>query len=332
MDEITGRLGRRIALGLAAGFVVLLVLSLLADLGDVSAALADFRLHYVPVILGLTLLNYLLRFVKWHYYLRVLGIFPGLRDSALIFVSGLSMSITPAKLGEVLKAYLLHRLHGTEISRTVPIVLAERLTDIFGLLALATLSFSALRLGSTVLIVVVAGLAGLLILVQSRGAVFWLLDRAERIPRAAKVCTSVRLGYEAAYLLFRPVPTAIAIPLSVVSWGFECVALYYVLLGFGVFGNLALSSFAFSFSSLAGAVSMVPGGLGVAEGSMAGLLILGKVPAPQAAAATAIIRLGTLWFGVALGVAALAYTTHRLAGPNSCNSRKSSEVESEPGA
>ena len=332
MDEVTGRLGRRIALGLAAGFVVLLVLSLVADLGDVADALADFHLRYIPAILGLTLLNYLLRFAKWHYYLRILDIRPGLRDSTLVFASGLSMSITPAKLGEVLKAYLLHRLHGTDISRTVPIVLAERLTDIFGLLALATLSFSALRLGSAVLLAVVVALAGLLILVQSRAAVYWLLDRLERIPRCARLGNSVRQGYEAAYLLFRPVSLAVAIPLSIVSWGFECVALYYVLQGFGVPGSLALSSFAFSFSSLAGAVSMVPGGLGVAEGSMAGLLVLGHIPAAQAAGATAIIRLGTLWFGVALGVVALAFTTRRIARANTSDPGESSESGFQPGA
>ena len=332
MDEVTGRLGRRIAIGLAAGFVVLLVLSLVADLGDVTAALADFHLRYIPVILGLTLLNYLLRFAKWHYYLRVLGVFPGLRDSALIFVSGLSMSITPAKLGEVLKAYLLHRLQGTDISRTVPIVFAERLTDIFGLLALATLSFSALRLGSAVLVAVVIALAGLLILVQSRAAVYWLLDRLERVSRCARLCTSIRQGYEAAYLLFRPVPLAVAIPLSIISWGFECVALYYVLQGFGVPGSLALSSFSFSFSSLAGAVSMVPGGLGVAEGSMAGLLILGQIPAAPAAGATAIIRLGTLWFGVALGVIALAFATRRTAKASVSNTTESSESDPMQGA
>ena len=179
---------------------------------------------------------------------------------------------------------------------------------------------------------VVVALAGLLILVQSRSAVFWLLDRAERIPRAARICSSVRQGYEAAYLLFRPVPLAIAIPLSVISWGFECVALYYVLLGFGAPGSLALSSFAFSFSSLAGAVSMVPGGLGVAEGSMAGLLILGQIPAAQAAGATAVIRLGTLWFGVALGVVALAFTTRRMAKASIGDTTEPSESDPQQGA
>lgn len=306
-DEFAS-LSRRILLAALAGLLVLLLLSAITDLRAVGAALAGFERGYIPPILGLTLLNYLLRFVKWHYYLHLLGIHPSVRDSLLIFASGLSMSVTPAKLGEMLKSYLLQRSYGVAVSRTIPVVLAERATDILGLLALSALSFSALKYGGHVLLAVLACFIGLLALLQSRTASTWLLHRLSRVPRLSRFVGPIRRSYESAYLLSRPLPLAVATPLSIVSWGFECLALHYVLLGFGHPGGLALSSFTFSFSSLAGAVSMVPGGLGVAEGSMAGLLALGGVPPAVAAGATAIIRFCTLWFGVAIGVIALART------------------------
>jgi uncharacterized protein (TIRG00374 family) len=315
-------LARRICLAAIAGLAVLLVLSLFADLREVGSALADFNPRYLFSILGLTLLNYLLRFLKWHYYLRLLGIRTGVRDSALIFTSGLSMSVTPAKLGEVFKSYLLNRLYGADISRTVPIVIAERVTDMLGLVTLAALSFSVLRYGVAVLLGVLAVLVCLLCLVQSRRAAFWILDRAARAPRIGRFIEPVRRGYESAYSLFRPAPLAVSIPLSVISWGFECVALYYVLQGFGVSGSLALSSFAFSFSSLAGAASMLPGGLAVAEGSLAGLLVMAAVPAGKAAGATVIIRFCTLWFGVALGTATLLSHKQRLLSSPQPNRRR----------
>jgi uncharacterized protein (TIRG00374 family) len=63
----------------------------------------------------------------------------------------------------------------------------------------------------------------------------------------------------------------------------------------------------FSLGSLAGALSFLPGGLGVAEGSMTGLIrVLGDVSKAGAVAATVLIRLATLWFAVALGLAGLA--------------------------
>jgi uncharacterized protein (TIRG00374 family) len=97
----------------------------------------------------------------------------------------------------------------------------------------------------------------------------------------------------------------VAIAISVISWEFECLAMYFVLDGFGVDSSVLLSTFVFSFSSLVGAVSMIPGGLLVAEGSFAGLLILSGIPKGIAATATMVIRFCTLWFGVIVGLVTL---------------------------
>jgi len=52
-------------------------------------------------------------------------------------------------------------------------------------------------------------------------------------------------------------------------------------------------------------VSMLPGGLGVAEGSLTGLLVGLGTALPEAAAATLLVRAATLWLAVALGVVTL---------------------------
>lgn len=77
---------------------------------------------------------------------------------------------------------------------------------------------------------------------------------------------------------------------------------------------MLLSTFVFSFSSLAGAISMIPGGLGVAEGSFAGLLILAGVSKGFAAGATVIIRFCTLWFGVIVGINTLFVIRNKITG------------------
>ncbi len=50
---------------------------------------------------------------------------------------------------------------------------------------------------------------------------------------------------------------------------------------------------------------MLPGGLGVAEGSLTGLLAGFGTPLPEAAAATLLVRGATLWLAVALGAVTL---------------------------
>ncbi len=92
--------------------------------------------------------NYLIRFVKWHFYLHQIGIHDvPKRDSFLAFFSGLAMVITPGKLGEWLKSYLLQEMRGIPFLRTAPILLAERFTDSVALLLLAVAGFFVFRRG-----------------------------------------------------------------------------------------------------------------------------------------------------------------------------------------
>ena len=71
--------------------------------------------------------------------------------------------------------------------------------------------------------------------------------------------------------------------------------------------SLADTIVVFSVGSLVGALSLLPGGLGVAETSMTALIrALGDVSRAAAVAATVLIRLATLWFAVALGLIGLA--------------------------
>ena len=296
------RFRNRLLLSIIVGIGIFVALSIYADIGEVTQAFARFRWSYIPLILTLTLLNYALRFYKWDYYLKKIGINLKAKDSLAIFLSGLTMSVTPAKLGEVFKSYLLKRLNGTEVSQSIPVVFAERVTDVLGLLILAVISFSAFQSGKESLIFVLAFLLTLIIAIRSRKICDKLLAISKSVPIIGKMSASLAMAYESAQTLFRMKIIVVATVVSIVSWGFECLAMYLILRGFGTDVSVLLSTFIFSFSSLAGAVSMIPGGLGIAEGSFAGLLIIAGVTKGIAASATVLIRFCTLWFGVLIGL------------------------------
>src|SRR4030042_1880931 len=108
------------------------------DFSEIAGNLGDFRWELLPLLLALSMANYLIRFVKWHFYLGQIGVrdVPK-RDSFLAFFSGLGMVITPGKVGKWLKSYLLQEMRGIPFMRTAPILLAERFTDAIALLLLA---------------------------------------------------------------------------------------------------------------------------------------------------------------------------------------------------
>ena len=123
------RLGRRILWGVIFGVVVYGVLAAVTDVRTVGSTLAAFPVATFVAALGLSVGNYAVRWAKWHYYLRHLGFAVPVGESVVVFLAGLTMSITPGKVGEVLKSVLLHQSRGTSIAATAPIVVAERLTD-----------------------------------------------------------------------------------------------------------------------------------------------------------------------------------------------------------
>jgi len=282
---------RGIVLVAALVAVVALGLGFYADFGRLGDELASFRWELFPLALALTALNYLLRFWRWQRYLARLEIEVPSGRSFAIFVAGLSGTITPAKLGEVLKCALLKRSFGVPVRRSVPIVLAERVTDATGVVVLAVAAGAGANRWP-LLVLALAGVAAIVLVVRSP-----LLERFSRLgeaPETARALLETRLllGMTA---------------LSAVSWFFECLAAYVCVRGLRLDLSLVDTVVVFSLGSLAGALSFLPGGLGVAEGSMTGLIqVLGDVPKAAAVAATVLIRLATLWFAVALGLVGLA--------------------------
>jgi uncharacterized protein (TIRG00374 family) len=311
------RLRRTLPLWLALAAAVLLAVGVLGDLPSVAGLLARFRWELLPPILGLTVLNYALRFLKWQYYLRLIGAPPiAPAESAGIFFGGMAMTVTPGKVGEWVKSYLLAQRHGVPFAQSAPIILAERLTDGVAMLLLALGGLFAYGYGVELIGVVALGAIAVVAITQWRRLALAILGRLERVPVLGRRAHHLRDFYESAHVLLRLPALLLAIGLGLLSWGGECVAFYLVLVGLGVTGTpelLLQAAFVLAVSTLVGSVSLLPGGLAVAEGSIAGLLLfLGITDQPSlAAAATLLIRFATLWFGVALGVVALAWVSRR---------------------
>lgn len=314
------KLSRHIAFAVAGAALLYLILTgLYTDGRQVLAGLVAFPLSWLLLGLFLAALNYLFRFFKWHYYLRTLDITVPLYDSALIFVSGFALTVTPGKIGELLKSYLLRESYDIPVERSAPIVLAERLTDLVSLLFLSLLGATiSMTREQRYLVAVGFGMCALLLVCLSfRRLGHGLLDVVGKLPPRRVTMALVprlRTFYDAAYVLLRPLPLLVAVLLSTAAWFFECLAFYYVMRGAEAPVSLLLCTFIYSLMTVAGALAFVPGGLGVTEGGMALLLSqLGGVAKPPAVTATLITRVLTLWFAVLLGVVALSLYGRRAA-------------------
>ena len=312
-SEVLDRLRRRFLIGLAFGILVVAGLVIVSDGPALWRTLRDFQWWLLPLILFLTTVNYAGRYLKWEFYVDLLKV-EGLRrrTSFIIFVAGLAMAITPGKVGEVLKSYLVRRATGTPMAVTAPIPLGERLTDGIAMLVLASVGLLSFQYGWQLLLVAAVGALGVVVIVQNRRFVEWLLGKLERFPVVAPRVNLLHRLYDSTYILLQNRNLLIATGIGTVSWAGECLAFYVILIGLGLPTNLEtliLAFFVLASATILGSLSMLPGGLGAAEASVAGLLII-LVQDPimtteVAGAATLLVRFATLWFGVLLGVIAL---------------------------
>lgn len=323
---------RRLVPGLIFGFLVFLALVLAGDIRQVSGQVLAFEWRYYPLVLALTLFNYILRFFKWHFYLGQVGIkkYP-LLESARIFLAGFPLAVTPGKVGEALKGVWLERETGLPVAKGISVVLAERVSDGLGVLALSTLGVIAYPRYWPGFAIVLGGLIIMIILIQIRPAALWLLDNLGKLPVLKRFSGGLRQFYEGSYSLFQPRALLVAVGIGTLSWLGEGIGMFYVLKGLGVPGGWAtLSSavFVLAFSTVIGAVSTLPGGLGAAEASIAGMLVLLlEVSKDTAAAATLLIRFATLWFAVVLGLIVWAIFREKLFSPDASQNREPSRPD-----
>lgn len=309
MQTTSRTITRRLMPGLLLGILVLVGLALLGDLKSVSRLLLQFRWGYFLIALGFTLLNYGLRFLKWHYYLRQVGV-RNLRwtDSLRMFVAGFPLAVTPGKVGEALKGVWLKRTSNLPVGRGISVVVAERISDGLAVMILSTLGVFAYPQYWPAFAVILGILLAIVILSQIRPAALFLLGMGEKLPLVNKIAHGLREFYEGSFALLRPGVMLVAVALGTISWLGEGIGFYYILRGLGVAPTpelLPTAVFILAFSTAVGAASAMPGGLGAVDGTIAVMLplILHVSPA-LAASATLLIRLATLWFGVALGLGA----------------------------
>lgn len=311
MPEKNKTIFRRLIPGLIFGFLVFIILILMGDIQQVSGKVMGFKWVYFPLVLLLTLFNYILRFFKWHFYLGLVGVnnYPLLK-SARLFLAGFPLAVTPGKVGEALKGVWLQKETGLPFSKGISVVLAERISDGLGVLLLSTLGVIAYPRYWPAFAIVLGGLIFLILIIQIRPAALWLLDLGDKIPLIKGFSKGLREFYEGSYTLFRPKAILVAVSLGTISWLGEGIGMYLVLLGLGVapgWGTLSIAIFVLAFSTVIGAISALPGGLGATEASIAGMLtLLLNLSRDSSAAATLIIRFATLWFAVLIGLAVWA--------------------------
>jgi uncharacterized protein (TIRG00374 family) len=273
---------------------------------EVSSAVVRMGWDGWMFILGLSLINYLLRFLRWQMYLRRLGCNVPVLYNLCVYLAGFAFTATPGKVGEAVRSLYLTR-HKVTYVNSLSAFFVERFVDVIAMIMLASLAAFAFD-GMGWLVIVTSVLIVILLPMIHSARVKALLDSMRKGLNSEKLRT---LGahmlelLESSAVLLRAGPLYAGLVLGLLAWAAEGYALYVVLDYLGVEMAVLLAAGIYGVSILAGAVSFMPGGLGGTEIAMGLLLGLSGVEPAIVVSAVLVCRIATLWFAVVVGLVVL---------------------------
>jgi uncharacterized protein (TIRG00374 family) len=299
-----------IAVASLVAFVAIVVaLAMFAGVGEVLGHLRALDARLILLMLGLSLMNYLLRAWRWQQFGVGLGLRIPWPRNLLYFFAGFALTTTPGKAGEALRLWLIERCHGYAYERVMPMFLGDRLSDMMAIMLLCLAGVGAFTAYTGVTVAATLGLLVLLLplarpklLLRATNWAFGLSGR-----RAPRLFARIRTGIRDTARLFTVRLFGLALLAATVGWFAEVMAFHQLLVSLGATVTIQQAMFVFTFAMMAGTVAMLPGGLGGTEAVMLALLSALGVDFQVAVAATAVIRLTTLWFAVGLGFGALPF-------------------------
>ena len=289
------------AVSIYSGFLIF------SDINLVYDKLMSFDLRFLPLILLTIFSSWMILFVRWHIILKNSNIHIPFKNNLLIYLAGFTLSISPVKSGELIKSILLKNQFNVKRTISAQLIINERFYDIIGKITLALIGITFLGFEYLPVLFVVLALSFLVIFIlYSKSNFGHVLRLFNKIRFLKKISFSLENSQNIIRTSLNRKTVILSSSLTVIFRFVEAIGIYLVFLSLGInIINYFELAAMYSMSIILGSISMLPGGLGVTEGSFAGLITLHGLEFSTALVIAIIIRFFTLWYAVGIGFFAL---------------------------
>ena len=280
-----------------------------SDFQEFSINISQFDFSYLPIILAFVFLGIMIKSLRQQLLYKQIEVFISFKTGILLFISGLSMIVTPGGSGELIKSYYLKKNFGYPLAKTFPTVIMERLLDLTGIAGI--LLIVGLLLDNYNIISLMLILLSTLSLIFASGKkkkLFnFLLSIIEKIPILKKQASSFSESYQVFGELTSGKIMTKTLGLSFFVWMTDAIMIYFIFMGFNLNFDIIFSTFSVYSSLLLGSLTMVPAGIGVTEVSFVEILRGEGVDTAISTSLVILFRLVTIWFLTVLGFCATRY-------------------------
>ena len=299
----------RLIVVLVAVIGIYAVFLFMSDYNIISEKISNFQINYLPLILLLVSASWIPLIIKWHFLLKNSEINIPLSKTIAIFFSGSAFEITPGQIGILIKSQLLKTSSNISRTKTVPIVIVEKIYDLIGAILASVIGIIILGMEFYLIIIAISVLVFIFFFMYHRRSSELFFNRMTKLKLFSKYVENISEFYDIIKKSTSVKASVICILLALTYWFMISAAAYYTLIAFdiNILDYLKILAI-YTTSTLLGAISFIPGGIGITEGSIAGLLTLNGLDISTALILSVMIRVLTLWYTVCVGFIALKFT------------------------
>ena len=303
------KLDNRLILVLVAVVGVYAIFLFVSDFSIISEKISNFKINYLPLILFFVSASWIPLIIKWHFLLKNSEVDVPLTKSIAVFFSGVAFEITPGQIGALIKSQILKTSYNIPRTKTVPIVIVEKVYDLIGAILASVIGIIILGMEIYLIAIAISVLAFIFFFMYHKPASELFFNRITKLKFFSKHIENISGFYEIVQKSTNVRAATICILLALAYWFMVSAAAYYTLISFDVNILDYLKVLAiYSTSTLLGAISFIPAGIGITEGSIAGLFTLNGIDVSTALILAVMIRIFTLWYSVSVGFIALKFT------------------------
>ena len=304
------KLDNRLILILVAVVGIYAIFLFVSDYNIISEKISNFKINYLPLILFFVSASWIPLIIKWHFLLKNSEVDVPLTKSIAVFFSGVAFEITPGQIGALIKSQILKTSYNIPRTKTVPIVIVEKVYDLIGAILASVIGIIILGMEIYLIAIAISVLAFIFFFMYHKPASELFFNRITKLKFFSKHIENISGFYEIVQKSTNVRAATICILLALAYWFMVSAAAYYTLISFDVNILDYLKVLAiYSTSTLLGAISFIPAGIGITEGSIAGLFTLNGIDVSTALILAVMIRIFTLWYSVSVGFIALKFTS-----------------------
>ena len=283
------------------------IFSLITDIQKISNEFASIDIFYIPLILGFHFLAMGIRSIRQKVFFDSVNIKLSTKQNIKLYFAGMSLMVTPGGSGELIKNRILKEKFGHSYTKTIPVLLAEKYHNMLSVIPI--LFFFLLFKESYEILTITSSIAVILfcifLIVKNQKL---CLNTMSKIPRKwilKEIPDNTSSFYDSLLILFKGKTVFSGLSIGIIAWLADAVAVYFCFLAFDLnfdFIYTTLTNFA---PMIVGTILFIPGGLGVLELGMTGLLLQSGIMISTASALVLFIRFMITWSSVIVGIFAL---------------------------